>query len=362
MSLEFRQSRDIKQVFVEFVNKIFHLNSQWINVDTEVISVSAENAPNAYEQYPWDNEKYPIVVCLSDGSSDDHWAIDSRIGNFWETLRVGSAARDYVQLGNNPVAFGVHIDDTPLTLRQVKLPLLYLGPYEESVGITLWSSGSLGPAVKLASGSINPGRNANYKWYQTGMYDLASDNVILTANTNYFISVKVLSGSYALMLDNAPKPSITPFVRYLQFNGTNWNIDYTKTGYALLNGPIYRRLGGGLQSNIRLFIEAKDLSTTQKIAELLFIYLHLQKHSNVKRKIKQTLESNQTGMEYDFVSNLSEKGIFIIDVNKGGENVRNRGNDRLFSIELTITCYSAWTEDFVLPELKDINTDDIGSF
>jgi len=189
------------------------------------------------------------------------------------------------------------------------------------------------------------------------MYDPAGKNVTLIKDTNYFISVKSLSGSYAFMLDNNPSTAITPFIRFLQFNGTAWDIDYTKTGYALLNGPIYHRLGGGLESRIRLFVEAKDLSTTQKIAELLFVYLHLQKHSNIKRKVKQQLIPNQTGMEYDFVSDLTEKGIYIIDVDKGGESVRNRGNDRLFSIELNVMCYSAWTEDFTLPELRGIDID-----
>lgn len=362
MGLEYRQPRDIKRVFTEFINKVFHLNSQWINTDVEVINVSGENSPEAFEQYPWDNEQYPIVVLLSDGSTDDHWAIDSRIGYFWETLRIGTAARDYVRLSQNPVAFGVRASDTSMKLRQIKLPLIYFGPYEETVGITLWSSGSSGPETKLASGSIQPSTNATYRWYATGMYDLAGGTVVLNADTNYFISVKAPSGSYALMLDNNPDVTITPFIRFLEFDGSVWNPYYTKTAYALVNGPVFHRLGGGLQSSVRLFIEAKDLSTTQKIAELLFVYLHLQKHSNVKRKIKHQLDANQTAMEYDFVSNLTENGIYIIDVDKGGESVRNRGNDRLFSIELTVTCYSGWTEDFTLPELRDINTDNINNY
>lgn len=357
MGLEYRQPRDIKRTFTEFVNKIFHLNSSWLNTDVEVISLSNDNSPDAFEQYPWDSEHYPLVVCLSDSVADDHWAIDSRIGNFWETLQIGSVARDYVQLSANPVAFGVYAADTPLQLRQVKLPLHYLGPYEETVGLTLWSSGSSGPSVKLASGSINPGQNTRYKWYSAGMYDLGGNAVVLEANTNYFVSVKASSGSYALMIDNNPSTTITPFVRFLQFNGTFWVTDTTKTAYALVNGPIFQRLGGGLESHIRLYVESKDLATTQKIAELLFVYLHLQKHSNVRRKEKHQLPANQTGMEYSFVGNLTRSGIYIIDVDKGGESVRNRGNDRLFSIELLVRCYSSWTEDFILPELRDIDTD-----
>ena len=121
-----------------------------------------------------------------------------------------------------------------------------------------------------------------------------------------------------------------------------------------MQGPTYQRLGGGQNNTIRIFIESKDLATSQKIADLLFVYFHLAKHSNSQRKVKISIP-NQTGMDYSFVSSLTDEGIYIIDVNKGIESVRVRGNDRLFSIDLTISCYSSWVEDFALPTIEDID-------
>ena len=86
------------------------------------------------------------------------------------------------------------------------------------------------------------------------------------------------------------------------------------------------------------------------------------KHSNPQRKEKMGVNANETGMNYDFVSDLTDEGIYIIDVDKGAESVRVRGNDRLFSVDLSLSVYSNWVEDFILPVLDDINIDDINSY
>ena len=89
---------------------------------------------------------------------------------------------------------------------------------------------------------------------------------------------------------------------------------------------------------------------------MVYVYLHLVKHANPGRKAK-TDNPNQTGMLYDFVGNLTDNGIYIKSVNKGAESVRNRGNDRIWSIDVTVEVYSHWTEDFNLSELEDIDVD-----
>jgi hypothetical protein len=169
-----------------------------------------------------------------------------------------------------------------------------------------------------------------------------------------------------MMLDTKPNLTITPIVSYQQYSdrwdrsGT-WSIpDTSKTIYARVNGPVVKRLGGGLSDNIRIFIEAQDLSTVQKIADLCYLYLHLARHANPVRREKLSTP-NTTSTDYDFVSNLTDEMIYIISVDKGPETTRIRGNDRIFSIELYVECYTSWNEDFALPELKDIETD-VSSF
>lgn len=357
----YQQPRNIKQTFTGLFNKIFSLNTSWLNTGVEVVTLnedisSLENSPKAFEQYPWNNEKYPLIVLFSDGVSDDHWAIDSRIGYFTDILHIGNVPRDYIVLSSTPVAFGVRSNDVDLSLRSIEIAAQNKGPLEENITVKVWNSvsGSSGylPGTILASGSIKGTSLINMNWLSTAVRPATT----LLANTNYFVSAQA-EGSYYLMLDTLPSITNTPFISYVTSGSTGWSTPITtKTVFARVNGPVYHRMGGGMNSRLRIFVEAKDLPTTQKITDLLFVYLHLLKHSDPTRKVKMP-SPNETGMVFDFSSDLTDLGIYIIDVNKGSETVRIRGNDRLFSIDLTVSCYSTWTEDFALPSIEDIGLD-----
>ncbi len=359
MALHYKQPRNIKHSFVQFINKIFSLNSQWLNESVEVVELADDNSPNAFEQYPWDNENYPLVVLFSDGSSDDRWAIDERIADHREFLEIGTVPRDSVQLGPfsssdtgiDAQAAGIQPLISDMVLKSVDLLVKHIGPYEESIIVKIWGATGDLPGALLASGSIRGKITTGIEWLQTSIKPV----ITLSQSTKYFVSAQAPSGSYQWFIDTDPNTSRTPYVRHATFSGSTgtWSGVSSQTPIAKIQGPAVRRLGGGLNSNIRMFIEAKDLSTTQKITDLLFIYMHLTKHANVGRKEKLT-DPNVTAMDLDFVSDLSDEGIYIIDVNKGAETVRTRGNDRLFSVDLSLSCYSSWSEDFVLPVIEDI--------
>ena len=360
--MRYNQPRNIKSNFTKFVNKVFTLNKSWRNVDVEVIALSGDNSPVAYEQYPWDQEKYPLVVLFAEGTSDDHWAIDSRIGHYWDTLKIGSKPRDTIALSNiSMVAFGVKTEEHDMPLRSVDLALQYIGPYENDVIVRLWDESGGEPNSILASGSISGKEFSIMEWASTSLYP----TITLAKDTDYFVSVHTsgsLGNSYNLMLDNDPDVTVTPFIQLSTGTAGSWTSVSDETVFARINGPVHYRVGGGLDNTIRVFVESKDLATTQKIADLLFVYFHLAKHSNLQRKEKMGVNANETGTNYDFVSDLTDEGIYIIDVDKGAESVRIRGNDRLFSVDLSLSVYSNWVEDFVLPILEDINIDDITGY
>ncbi|MEA3342177.1 MAG: choice-of-anchor R domain-containing protein, partial [Chloroflexota bacterium] len=303
--MKYQQPRSIKQNFTSFINKIFTLNSNWKNTDVEIVSLSGNNSPRAFEQYPWDAEKYPLVVLFAGTTSDAHWAIDSRIGNYWNILKIGSRPDDTIALSNDSmVAFGVKSIEYDMPLRSVDLALQYIGPYENDIIVQLWNASGGEPGTALASGSIAGKEFRTMEWATTSLYPI----VTLDKDTDYFISVHTdgaLGNSYNLMIDNNPNGDITPFIQFSTGVSGNWTSVQNKTIFARVNGPVYHRVGGGLDSDIRVFIESKDLATTQKIADLLFVYFHLTKHSNPQRKEKMGVQVNSTGMNYDFVSDLT---------------------------------------------------------
>ena len=354
--LRYRQPRDIKKVFTDLVNKIFALNKEWANDKVEVISLSGDNSPKAYEQFPWDNENYPIVVLFSQGGNADLWGIDSFIANSRQSLVAGSLERTFVTLSDIPTATEIRLENGSMTLKSARIRIQNFGLYEENITLKLWSSISDIPDAPIASGSILGRDTRGIEWLSAQMLPAIS----LTNDTNYFLSaqtdtiVDTPSGSYYWFIDNDVNTKITPNSRMGISGSASWDMTADSSPIAEVFGPSVKRLGGGIQSTIRMFIEAKDLSTVQKISELIFVYLHLARHSNAARRAKLT-NPNVTSMDFDFVSDLSDEGIYIIDVNRGAETVRVRGNDRLFSTDLSITCYSHWTEDFVLPALESLD-------
>jgi hypothetical protein len=125
---------------------------------------------------------------------------------------------------------------------------------------------------------------------------------------------------------------------------------------AVAQGPVYKRLGGGIQVNLSLRVEAKDIWTMHSIEDIIFMYLTMLKHANLKRKEAITYPPT-LNVELEGISNLTETGIRIINISKGNENVRERGNDRIFSISFAIELYSIWSEDFEGDTIKKVSPD-----
>ena len=356
--MSFHQSRNIKATFTKFINKVFALNSTWINEDIEVVSLSGDNSPKAYEQYPWDNEDYPIVVLFSEGSQDDKWAIDSIVSpNLRYTFNLGSTAREYTTMSQYPIVTGIIPRDDDLILQNADLLVKNIGPYEEPIFVDIYDDSSGEPSNILASGSIEGTKTVGIEWLNVNI----TPHITLAKDSTYYLSARAPSGSYYWFSDNNISATVTPDPIIGIYNGATWAMTSDESFLTKVYSPSVKRLGGGLSSTIRVFCEAKDLSTAQKITDLIYVYLQLSKHSNTGRQVKLTLPSTMTSMDFDFASDLTDEGIYIINVSKGAETVRVRGNDRLFAVDVIVSCYSSWSEDFEIPTLEDIGGPDIVS-
>ncbi len=353
--MKYTQHRDIKKRLVRYLRLAYKINNEWLNEDFEVLSLSANNSPEVYEQYPWNNENYPIVVVGGAGGIQDDWAVDSYLQNIWRNKKIGSIPRTYMTLDSDTVAaFGVKVTDYDFKIRDVGIALKQgKAGSDYDVMVTLMSSGSLGPENSLASGSVSAvDISSKLDW---GLTELVPEYT-LTKNTEYFVKLHLAHGSYGnyyLMIDDSPDVSITPLPRLALSGSLGWSITPGTTPLAILHGPVYKQLGGGVYANFSIYIEAKDLASTQKISELTFVYLNLLRHANIQR-ISNMTYPNATGTDFDRMAALADLGITVININKGSESVRERGNDRIFSISLDVSCYGRWTETYEMPTLQRI--------
>jgi len=352
--MQFTQNRNIKQRLVKYLREIYKLNNEWLNEDLEVITLTEGNSPVIYEHYPWDNENYPIVAIGGTGGTQDDWAIDSYLQNIWRKQYIGSLPRDYIELSpTTVVAFGVKVSQYDFKIRTINVALKQASDCNYDINVSLMTSSESSPSSVVSSGSISAEDiTTNLTW---GITELVPEYT-LAKDTEYFVKLNLTDGSYGtyyLMMDNAPDALRTPFSCLATSGSLGWVTTLGITPLALLQGPVHQQLGGGIHANYSLYIEAKDLASTQKIAELTFVYLNLLRHANVQREIKMNYP-NTTRMEFDRMSNLDDLGITIININKSNESVRERGNDRLFSITLDVSCYGRWLETFEMPTLQRI--------
>lgn len=359
--MKYVQNRNIKSKLVKNLRLLYKMYDEWLNNDFEVIQLSDKNSPQVFEHYPWELENYPIVVISGGGGDQDDWGLDSFIQQTWEIKYIGQTPRAYTTLASgSSIAFGVKSVGNNFKIRTVDVSLKS-NEADYDVSVILTSSIGGEPGIELASGSI-PAENIDTTLDWRSVELLAQP--VLQSDTEYFVKLHLVNGSYGnyyLMIDDEPSSSVTPFARTATLNGGSWTVSSGSTPLARVNGPTYKQLGGGVYANFTLLVEAKDLATTQKIAELTFTYLNLLRHSNVQRDIKVSFP-NTTHTEFDRMASLADDGIVVMTVRKGSESIRERGNDRLFSIPLDVACYGRWTETYEFPTVKEVDIDNLESY
>ncbi len=353
------QHRDIKKQLVKYLRMMFKMYTSWLNEGLEFVALTDSNSPEVHEQYPWNNENYPILVIGGVGGSEDDWAIDSHITTGFKFLQIGQAARDYSVLGSSDVvAFGVKSKINNFKVRTVGVGIKLTDQSSDyDLAMTLMSSSAGSPTTEIASGSISS-YDLNTSRVSDFVFTELIPEVTLQSNEAYFVKLNLTNGnygSYYLLEDNAPT-SRTSFPRTAVSGSSVWSVVSGSTPLAAIQGPMNKFLGGGINASFSIYIEAKDLASAQKISELTFVYLKLLRHVGLRRTEMMDFPTT-TRTEFIRMSNEARMGLHIVRVDKGSEAVRERGNDRIFSIPLNVECYGMWSEEFELPTLLDIDNE-----
>lgn len=353
--MKYTQSRQIKKYLVAYLQKCFAMYTEWVNSGLEVIDISNDNSPNIHEQYPFDSENYPIVVVGGAGSSQDDWGIDNLINDSYIAKRMGTQAVGYQILDNsNQVVYGVQFNED-FDIRNIDIALMQYKDIEEPLYVYLYSSGSNGPDQILASGSIKGFSKSlsSIIWGATELFP----SFTLLKGAPYFVGINLAPtsyGSYYLMTDSALSKTDNSFNILGVSGSTGWTFINGTSVVSTINGPVYKILGGGMEINFSILVESKDLASTQKISELCFMYLNFLRYGKLQRESLMDFP-NELRIGYNRDSNMTADGINLVSVDKGAESIRDRGNDRLFSVTLSVACYGRWSESFELPTIKEID-------
>jgi len=352
--MRYLQTKDIVHYLVESLRKVFATNTSWVNDNQEVVEITGANIPTVYDHQPREPEKYPIVVIEGVGGPLDNWGIDDFVDSIWVSERFGSVPNDYEILGNGyKQAFGIQVSDF-LKLRDIGIAIKFGSRLNGDINVNFSSASVNEPGVAISSGIINAFEDNDflYKWVEL------DPPIILAPDQLYYVEYEAPDDCiYYIAKDTSPDLSLTahPYLA-TKYGSGSWNVSSSSTLLAVAQGPVYKRLGGGIQVNLSLRVEAKDIWTMHSIEDIIFMYLTMLKHANLKRKEAITYPPT-LNVELEGISNLTETGIRIINISKGNENVRERGNDRIFSISFAIELYSIWSEDFEGDTIKKVSPD-----
>lgn len=349
--MRYSQTKDIIHYFVDSFRKVFSSSNVWLNEEREVVEIKEGDVPKVYDHQPREPEDYPLIVIEGRGGPLDFWGIDDFVDNLWISERMGTVPRSYVVLGDDySQAFGVKVSEF-LKLRDIGIAIRYGSRLNNDITVTFSSASSGIPGTALASGTIEAFDDTDFKWKWVEL----NPPIVLAPNQLYYVVYETSNDCiYYIAKDTNPDLSLTPYPYCAnKYGGGGWNVSSSSTLLAVIQGPVYKRLGGGIQANLSLRIEAKDIHVMHSIEDIVFMYLNALRHSNLKRKEAITYPPT-LNMELAGASDMTDVGIRIINISKGDENVRERGNDRIFSIMFSVETYSYWAEDFEVDTLKKI--------
>ena len=352
--MRYLQTKDIVHYLVESLRKVFATNNTWLNEDQEVVEITGANIPTVYDHQPREPEKYPIVVIEGTGGSVDYWGIDDFVDKIWISEKLGSVPRSYELLGNDcKQAIGIQVDDF-LKLRDIAIAIGFKERLNGDINVNFSSASANVPGITISSGTINAFEDRDLLW----KYIELNPPIVLAPNQLYYAELEAPDDCvYYIGKDTSPDLTLTPHPYHaVKYGSGSWNVSSSSTLLAIIQGPVYNRLGGGIQVNLSLRVEAKDIWTMHSIEDIIFMYLNMLKHSNLKRK-QAIVYPPVLNVELQNLSELTEKGIHLINIVKGSEDVRERGNDRIFSVAFSIELYSLWQEDFEIITLKQITLD-----
>lgn len=350
--MKYLQTQNIIKYFVESFRKVFATNVSWINKDQEVVELEEGNIPQVYDHQPREPEDYPIVVIEGLGGPLDHWSLNDHIDNVYRVERLGITPNAYEILGNGYTqAFGIKISDEDIKLRNIGIAVKYADRLNGDITLSLSLASASAPGTTIASGTIDAFEDTDFEWKWCEL----TPQVVLAKDQLYYITCEAPNDCiYYIAKDTDPDSDLTPYPYWAsQYSTGSWNVSSSSTLLGIVQGPVYVRLGGGIQINLSLRVEAKDIHTMHSVEDIIFMYLNMFQHSNLKRKEAITYPPTMN-VDFDAMSDMTEAGIRVVNISKGAESVRERGNDRIFAITFSIETYAFWSEDFEKDTLKKI--------
>ncbi len=343
-----RSEKYVIETFTKTLRRIFRLNSQWNNIDYELIQISSGSSISIFEQYNEENERYPMVMVAGTNVNYSNPAFNNLIGEYDNnSLDIGERPLSYTLFDNFNSVF-IPFPNTVNTeiVRGFASKIAWAGQGTGGgeIALNLYKDYDTTPLL-VSSGSIDGAIFINvFDYYYADLYP----------------KIVCDSSKYALQL--LPLDDST---YYAAIDTTTNDFYYQRS--QICSGSIvskvmlqaFTRVGGNVEGSLVLKCRAKNSTAiARNLAELIAIYTQLLKHAEISRKVNSLDLTLNNYIVSGIVNEWLQKGIVIKGIRTGGLEVTRRGdNDNLFAINVTIDYLADWFEDYNQETIENINID-----
>jgi hypothetical protein len=343
-----------REVFVEYLRRVFLYSGPWSNKELEIISVDKPEQELVFEQFFEEPEKYPIITVGTTGGTHVSMSFNNQVENIYDFLfPLGNRSLSLVEFStNSPFAFKIP-NNFSGSLGGFESDLIWKnGANTDDISIKLYSNYfSPTGSTLLSSGSIRNFDDINVlKTYFGAFYPHTN----IHKNIDYWIELTPLSGSvYKIAID----PNYNGLYSKVNYSGSiPYGTIYSGSIYGGLRYSPFMRMGGAHEFSLVVKCSAKNsIEKVQNLADLIEIYTKISQYGNLNRLLNSDTKIDLSMLSNDNVSFLTKRGLFIKNINKGGIENRKRGdNDVIFTISLTIEVRSEWYMDFDEKYIKEI--------
>lgn len=357
MTMEYQLGDVIVREMVSFLQRVFRYNSSWLNSTIEVVQVPSGSTLQIFEVFSEEAEKYPSVAVASLGGTFQHLGINNVLGsNSGNAIPLG--IRSIITKTIDDVkTLAVQLtqeDIENITLRGLSAYYAWTGEMigGDDISVILYKNYTTTP-IQVASASL-PGR----------------ETVDFQESNTEFNPYILMDGSDYWLLFSSTADS--PYYVGIDDSITTNSCRYTDGAMTAFSGSVTGKLfipeglhiGGGYNSSIGIRTRAKNSSKlAQQMSELIAQYCEYAKHAYINRNTGVAVHGLSSIFLNAGVAEFAKKGIYIQNTRIGPVESKPRApNDNIFSVLVTIDCFSQWEMLFPAQTLLDTTIETVTSY
>ncbi len=341
-----RAEKYIVNLIVETLRRIVTYVPTLTNEEYEIVSFSSSGSvPETYEEYFTNQEVYPSLLVIGQGSTFTNTALDNIVDmDINRKIDLGKYATSYYKLrGTGSIAFQLPSTFSSETIRGVDCDVASTGEdnLEDNIQVSLVKNYLTTP-LTVSTGSISGTSNIGFQ----RLFSFLEPSYTLDSSEYWLLMTTSDLGSYYIGLD----PTVNYIYRTNSLNAT-----------GSLSGSVYTpaviRVGGMINTSVAIKCTYKNSSTKARdLSEIIVNYFQLIKRAQLSRSSNAVINTLLVFLNGTLIDEWIKRDVKLINFRTQPLEKRRRGlNDIIFTSTITFNVLSEWAEEYDAQTLEDVS-------